>query len=642
MKTLRIYIIAFIFLSINFKIEGQSLNKKSRALFFACNEYDYKENGITNLSKPISDAKSIGGLLKELDFEIEIVENPTDRIIQDKIENYQKAYETRAYDNNGQLLIFFSGHGMSYKPNGFFLARNSIPKKRELNRTAIEYDYLRTEINDISCKHILVAIDACHSTSFAENYGVNSRGVKKPRRAGRKNDNLERAYHNHNDFKSRIFITSDAEDKSTPDNSSFAQLFYNGLEALLNSNELFISSEELYANYMDDANPQPGMGYFGKNEIGGNFLFFNKPKKEKKLIPELDAWRFALKINTVENYTKHINDYPNGTFLLSAKEKRKDLITFNDYKTATYINTIKSYKTFIEEHPESEYVSPAKLAVERLMGENKNRSKKEFKSISIEINTIPIAITTFQMGGNNHIITSDYTHNISLDKFEIGKYEVTFEEYDFYCDTENITKPRAGAGGRGKMPVVNVSWYDAIAYCNWLSRQKGLIPVYTINGLSVHADFTATGYRLPTEAEWECAASYTGKKDKALFGNGASIADPRQINFDGSQSEKKDYSIAGINRKVPVIVGSLNNANALGLYDMSGNAKEWCWDWYKEDYYKLSPTHNPTGYHRGLGRVVRGGDYTQGPSGILTTKRGKYAPKTKNKSLGFRIARTLQ
>ena len=200
---------------------------------------------------------------------------------------------------------------------------------------------------------------------------------------------------------------------------------------------------------------------------------------------------------------------------------------------------------------------------------------------------------TFDMGDNfnDPEAGSDEkpVHSVTLSSYNIGKYEVTFEEYDAFCEATKRTKPKDEGWGRGKRPVINVSWDDATAYCKWLKEQTG------------------KNYRLPTEAEWEYAARDRGKKIR--FGNGKDIADPSEINFDCSADYKKSYSVVGTYRQKTVAVNSLSSSG-LGLYHMSGNVLEWCQDWYDADFYKNSPNNNPIcSNNKSTPRVLRGGSW---------------------------------
>jgi formylglycine-generating enzyme required for sulfatase activity len=199
--------------------------------------------------------------------------------------------------------------------------------------------------------------------------------------------------------------------------------------------------------------------------------------------------------------------------------------------------------------------------------------------------------------------------------------------------------------------VINVSWYDAIEYCNWLSEQHGLTPYYAIDKTRKDANnkndedklkwtvtpaSKANGYRLPTEAEWEYAAREGGKEVR--FGHGKSAIDPKEINFNASKDYKKDYSVVGEYRGKTVPVGSLNSSNALGLHDMSGNVWEWCWDWYGS--YPTGVQNNPVGAEQGVYRVIRGGGWNAYPQFCRAASRFLNAPTDRISLLGFRLARS--
>lgn len=202
---------------------------------------------------------------------------------------------------------------------------------------------------------------------------------------------------------------------------------------------------------------------------------------------------------------------------------------------------------------------------------------------------------------------------------------------------------------------MNVSWYDAIAYCNWRSTEEQLTPVYTIDKLQrdpnnisrkdtlrwvVTADLDADGYRLPTEAEWEYAARQGGKKVR--FGNGEDVARSDQMNFRATPDAKKEYAQVGVYREQTVPVGSLDHPNELGLHDMSGNVWEWCWDWYGQKYYASSPEVQPSGPTQGAMRIFRGGSLDIGPRQCRAANRFYWTPTLVKPYLGFRLARSVQ
>ena len=154
----------------------------------------------------------------------------------------------------------------------------------------------------------------------------------------------------------------------------------------------------------------------------------------------------------------------------------------------------------------------------------------------------------------------------------------------------------------------------------------------------VTPNWQANGYRLPTEAEWEYAAREGGKKVR--FGNGQNTLRATEANFDASKDYKEPYSEVGEYKERTVAVDSFA-PNALGLYNMSGNVWEWCWDWYSEDYYKNSPVQNPRGPEEGDYRVVRGGSWGGTPFICRAALRYTYDPNYRDHLVGFRLCRVF-
>ncbi len=243
----------------------------------------------------------------------------------------------------------------------------------------------------------------------------------------------------------------------------------------------------------------------------------------------------------------------------------------------------------------------------------------------------------FMMGDELEDLPDDCipVHQVTLTyDFYIGKYQVTFEEYDAFCDDTGITKPGDEGWGRGPRPVINVSWWDAIAYCNWLSEEEGLPVAYRLEGepdegqmLDADGNLTADitkviGYRLPTEAEWEYAAR-GGKHHSPYEYSGSDNVD--DVAWYRGNSERKTWPVG---LKLP---------NALGIFDMSGNVWEWCSDrWYS--YTEESKT-NPY-VSRGSGRVLRGSSWGSSATDVHVAYRGGSSPTAAYNFYGFRVTRT--
>lgn len=206
-------------------------------------------------------------------------------------------------------------------------------------------------------------------------------------------------------------------------------------------------------------------------------------------------------------------------------------------------------------------------------------------------------------------------HDVVLSDFYISKYEITYAQYDLFCENTNRKKLHDFGWGRGNRPVVFVSWYDAKAFCKWLSEISG------------------ENYRLPTEAEWEYAAK-GGNKNKGFIYAGSDNAN--KVAWYLPANHPRPDSLTYMKTQ---LVGN-KKPNKLGLYDMSGNAWEWCDDGYSKNFYKESPTNNPR--NKSLARVARGGGWKNELSYCLITNRDFDSPKMKDYDLGFRIAKEIQ
>lgn len=222
-------------------------------------------------------------------------------------------------------------------------------------------------------------------------------------------------------------------------------------------------------------------------------------------------------------------------------------------------------------------------------------------------------------------------HPVTLDSFHLARTETTVWQYALYCrqsGQDSLSRIQDGLDWvlAGNIPIVRVSWWDAVRYCNWLSEQAGYQPVYTLMAEdSIVADWAANGFRLPTEAEWEYAARSRDSEDKWA---GTSNEDelPRYVNYETQED--------GFVHTAPV--GSLQ-PNGLGLYDMSGNVWEWCWDWFGN--YPEEEQVNPRGPMRNGYRVLRGGAWNFEPQWSRVASRFRHKWDGRGNTRGFRLAR---
>ena len=246
---------------------------------------------------------------------------------------------------------------------------------------------------------------------------------------------------------------------------------------------------------------------------------------------------------------------------------------------------------------------------------------------------------TFQMGSP----TSEYErdadevlHEVTVGSFYMAKTEVSQKQYEAVMNNNPSERKDSN------LPVENVTWYDAVKFCNALSKREGLTPCYTVNGTTITWNLNADGYRLPTEAEWEYAAR-ANTSTPFWFGDYVYDKDANCYNAYGYNNDASGHWVNGYLQNTVEV--DQYGANAFGLKNMHGNVAEWTWDWYRPS---PDPTEkgdeergytNPTGPETGDYKVVRGGGWNDFPKHIRSAYRSAFPADVPLYATGIRLVK---
>ncbi|NLK62292.1 MAG: formylglycine-generating enzyme family protein [Fusobacteria bacterium] len=278
----------------------------------------------------------------------------------------------------------------------------------------------------------------------------------------------------------------------------------------------------------------------------------------------------------------------------------------------------------------------------------------------IKKNFILVNSGSYEMGSNKNEFDEKPVHNVTVNSFFIGKYPILSKEYIEFLNNDKIDSNGNFNGKKlislkdndcpikyqdssfifkgskiakeDNTPVVKISWWGAIAYCNWLSKKENLPVAYDIesgdlldfNGNITNDISKVLGYRLPTEAEWEFAAKGGNNSKNTKFSGSNNL---NEVGW-ASTSSNRLTGISSIGKK---------ESNELGIYDMSGNVWEWCQDWYYDEAYNTHSNINPIYNVKTDLKVRRGGSWVNESDECRIQNRFKNNPSSFGRALGFRV-----
>ncbi|MBR0125419.1 MAG: formylglycine-generating enzyme family protein [Treponema sp.] len=252
-------------------------------------------------------------------------------------------------------------------------------------------------------------------------------------------------------------------------------------------------------------------------------------------------------------------------------------------------------------------------------------------------------------------ITGSYVfiagRTVTIPSLLVCDHEVTQAEYEQHCNYGG-SQPSSTYGDGNNYPAYYVSWYDALVYCNKRSLNEGKTPCYKISGKTnpsewgavptgsnatwnaAECNFSANGYRLPTEAEWE------------YFARGGNVTNSGQTPYSGSNTigdvawyRENAYDVGTSSPDYGTHPVKTKAKNSLNLYDMSGNVWEWCWDWYGS----ISASTLSAGASSGSGRVFRGGGWgNDAPRCSVASRRSDFPYYRNDGGVGFRVVRSAR
>lgn len=607
---------------------------------------NYNEN-LGTLKNPVNDAIAIKKTLSEIGFDVITIFDGNERDIKESIRNFRNSLEV-----NDTALFYYAGHGVQIDGINYIIPIDSnVEYEKDVEYEAINMDYIMTSLENSKSRRNILFFDACRNNNLKKDSRSGKRGLAITQRK------LKESIIIYSTSPGEIAYDGDGE------NSPFAQSLITNIRIpnlTLNSILMRITKDVQIKN---------------ENQI---------PWRSSSLTEEIYFVKDSSFLKNELSEMKISNVF--GSFIVNVKEAG-DLYINNNKIAEFKKNESKKIDNIATGQLRLKYMSNGGVETKTLTIEGNKVININFKGNvplttnkfdkvidyyirnigSVQLEMIYVEADSFTMGkgkGDNFFTRtgSSPEHKVTLSNdFYISKYEVTQELYK-----EVMGKNPSYFEGYN-FPVESVDWYDSIEFCNALSERDGLDKVYKIdkttldkNNESIDPDEVeflkkkkkalgdqvkipkydarkwvveiipnSNGYRLPTEAQWEYAAK--GGK----FSRGFKYSGGRDINDVGwylDNTKESEYDEHGKTTTV-----GQKKPNELGIYDMTGNVNEWCFDWY--GYYDKKDKINPVGQARGKKRVSRGGHINT--SSCSVTDRFASIPNRYYAGRGIRIVRII-
>ena len=560
---------------------------------------------VSPLRNPVNDANLMSSTLRDLGFE---VRTHTNLQTQNDMKRVVREFGLYAKSRGGVALVFYAGHAIQINGKNYLLpTQANIASEDYVDLECLDADEIFVALNLAGTTTNLVILDACRDNPFAGVFrSTANRGLASVSRAPG----------------GTMIAFATAPGSVASDGNGSNGLYTEELVKVMKQTGISIENvfKEVRRNVMSRSNgaQQP----WENSSLLEDFYFIGSIGGGTPVNPIITIEQRQLYGSLEVSVQTAGKLYIDGTLIGDVRNGTASVLRGNVPVGTRRVEIRYDGSNDREE----KQVTVAEGGMIRVNFDFRRAQTSSAPETPQNGNMVLVQGGTFRNTRSNY-----YNKGVTVSDFWIGKYEVTQAEWEAVMG--NNPSNFRGAN----LPVEKVSWYDCIEYCNRRSQREGLTPAYTIDKTRqdpnntnsgdtvkwiVTVNWSANGYRLPTEAEWEYAAG------------GGQLS--RSFTYSGSETLNDVAWFDGNSGNTTKPVGG-KQANELGIFDMSGNVWEWCWDWYGGN---VGTGANPRGPASGSFRVFRGGSWGHDDLGCESAYRSNDDPGDRSSSVGFRLLRT--